>query len=138
MSEKLANEASTMTTFEALPLLLTIEELQKIMSISRPSAYNLAHQRGFPSIRIGKSLRVPKFALIDWVNRQAANKLENKPSLVGGPRPKDSYDKAAAWVHQGMTTREAYSKWQVCYPEEIACFDTFRQAIGRRLRRVSP
>ena len=39
---------------------LTIEELQKILSIGRNSAYALLQSGALPSFRIGKKWRVPK------------------------------------------------------------------------------
>jgi excisionase family DNA binding protein len=50
--------------------LLTVEELANYLKISRPKAYQLVHQVGFPKINIGKSIRVPKVALDNWINSQ--------------------------------------------------------------------
>ncbi len=54
-------------------VVLTIPEVAKILEIGRASAYNLAKQQGFPSIRIGRQLRVPEEALRRWINSQTAS-----------------------------------------------------------------
>jgi excisionase family DNA binding protein len=53
-----------------LPEVLRIEEVAKVLRISRSSAYALAHSRNFPVINPlgGKSLRVPKDAFIKWLD----------------------------------------------------------------------
>lgn len=51
--------------------LLTVEEMAKILRIGRSSAYELCRQKEFPVIRIGKNIRIPEKALLDWVERQS-------------------------------------------------------------------
>jgi len=62
---------------EDLPEMLRVEEAAQVLRISRSRAYEevAVYQRtsgaaGLPSIRIGRSLRVPKHALIAWVNEK--------------------------------------------------------------------
>ena len=64
-------------TFEDLPEMLRVEEAAEVLRISRTRAYeevsryqNSAGGFGLPSIRIGRSLRVPKKALIRWIDEQ--------------------------------------------------------------------
>lgn len=42
------------TSWEQVPLYLTIDELALLMGISRAGAYSLAHSEGFPLTRWGK------------------------------------------------------------------------------------
>ena len=58
------------TSFEQLPLTLCAEEVAMVLSISRANAYTLMHSRGFPTIKIGKRMSVPKDKLIEWMERQ--------------------------------------------------------------------
>jgi excisionase family DNA binding protein len=53
--------------------LLTVEEMAKILRIGRSSAYELCRQKEFPVIRIGKNIRIPEKALLDWVESQIAS-----------------------------------------------------------------
>jgi excisionase family DNA binding protein len=51
--------------------LLTVKELAEILRIGRSSAYELCRQNAFPVVRVGKSIRIPKGALLDWVERES-------------------------------------------------------------------
>ncbi|WP_433543363.1 helix-turn-helix domain-containing protein [Neomoorella humiferrea] len=57
-------------SFEDLPEILTVNELQSVLGVSRVTAYQLVHQNGFPSFRLGRALRIPKRALLDWLAQQ--------------------------------------------------------------------
>ena len=56
--------------YEDLPLMLTAPEVGEVLGISRASAYELVRSRGFPSVRIGTRIIVPKDKLIAWINEQ--------------------------------------------------------------------
>ena len=56
--------------YEDLPLTLTAPEVGEALGISRASAYELVRSKGFPSIRIGTRIIVPKDKLIAWINQQ--------------------------------------------------------------------
>ena len=56
------------TSFDDLPLTLRVEELMPILNIGRNTAYELIRCRKIHSIRIGKQLRIPKQALIDYLS----------------------------------------------------------------------
>jgi excisionase family DNA binding protein len=45
---------------EELPLVLTMRDIQEITGLSKPKVYQLAHTRGFPVVRFGRALRVPR------------------------------------------------------------------------------
>ena len=51
--------------------LLTIEEMGKLLKISRSKAYMLIKQNGFPIIRIGKCIRINKNELLSWLQTQS-------------------------------------------------------------------
>lgn len=44
-------------------LVLTVEEAAKVLRIGRSAAYEAARRGELPSVRIGRSLRVPRAAL---------------------------------------------------------------------------
>ena len=56
--------------YEDLPLTLTAPEVGKALGISRAAAYELVRSRGFPSMRIGTRILVPKDKFIAWINEQ--------------------------------------------------------------------
>lgn len=52
---------------EELPALLTVGEMSKILRIGRVKAYQIIKTPGFPSVKIGRSVRIPKKALLKWI-----------------------------------------------------------------------
>ena len=50
---------------ERLPLVLTIEEAAGVLRISRGSAYEAARRGELPTVRVGRSLRVPRARLLE-------------------------------------------------------------------------
>jgi excisionase family DNA binding protein len=55
-----------------LPLVLNVEEVAKIMHVSRQTAYELVHSQGFPAVRVGRCIRVPREAFLTWLNAEAS------------------------------------------------------------------
>lgn len=52
-------------------LTMTVEEAAKVIGVSRPVAYELAKQTGFPCVRVGRRLLVSVEGLRQWVLREA-------------------------------------------------------------------
>lgn len=53
-----------------LPLTLTVPEVGEVLGISRAKAYDLVRSEGFPSMRIGTRILVPRDKLIRWIDKQ--------------------------------------------------------------------
>ena len=60
--------ASNYRSYDELPLTLRVEDLTSILDIGRNTAYELVRCGKIRSIRIGKQLRIPKQALIDYLS----------------------------------------------------------------------
>ena len=60
------------TSYDQLPLALSAEEVSQVLGISRANAYALMHSKGFPTLKIGKRMTVPKDKLIAWTEKQLA------------------------------------------------------------------
>lgn len=60
----------TYTSLEQLPLALSAEDVAQVLGISRANAYILMRSKGFPTIKIGKRMTVPKDKLIEWIDKQ--------------------------------------------------------------------
>lgn len=60
---------SNYKTYDDLPLFLNAETVAGVLGISPSSAYELMHEPGFPVLRVGKRLVVPKEKFRDWVER---------------------------------------------------------------------
>ena len=48
----------------------TVDEIQDILSISRPTAYNLVKKNVFRSVRVGGHIRISKKSFDDWLDHQ--------------------------------------------------------------------
>ena len=59
---------STYTTYDELPLFLNADLVAQVLGISNSSAYELMHEKDFPSMRIGNRLIVPKEKFKTWVD----------------------------------------------------------------------
>ena len=57
-------------SYDELPLTLTVPEVGEVLGISRAKAYDLARSEGFPSMRIGRRILVPRNKLIRWIDEQ--------------------------------------------------------------------
>ena len=57
-------------SLEDLPLTLTVEEAGQILRVGRNTAYELVRCGKLPSIRVGKQIRIPRQALLDYLSRQ--------------------------------------------------------------------
>ena len=55
-------------SFDELPLTLRVGDLMPILDIGRNTAYELVRCGTIRSIRIGKQLRIPKDALVEYLS----------------------------------------------------------------------
>ena len=60
---------------------LSVSELAKTLGISKPKAYELTRQDGFPAIRIGeKRIIIPVEGLKVWLNNNSGSITQNSIS----------------------------------------------------------
>ena len=57
---------------DQLPCMLNADKIARYLEISRAGAYELMHSEGFPLIRIGKRMIVPRDKFLEWVDNQTA------------------------------------------------------------------
>ena len=60
----------TFKSYEDLPLMFSVPEMGAALGISRAGAYELARSEGFPALRIGTRIVIPKDKLQEWVDKQ--------------------------------------------------------------------
>jgi excisionase family DNA binding protein len=63
-------EGERMIEQQTLPLVLKADDVQRILGISRVKVYELLHQQGFPTLRVGRSLRIPRDAFLKWMDAE--------------------------------------------------------------------
>lgn len=64
--------SQTYKSIEDMPMMLTITQVAAVLSISRTSAYELAHCKNFPAMLIGSRIVVPRDQLIGWIDEKLA------------------------------------------------------------------
>ena len=57
-------------SYDELPLMLSVPEVAAVLGISRAGAYELVRSEGFPTLRIGSRIVVPKEKFIRWIDAQ--------------------------------------------------------------------
>ena len=58
--------------YNELPLFLNAELVSQVLGVSPSSVYELMHEPGFPILKIGNRMVVPKEKFIQWVERNTA------------------------------------------------------------------
>ena len=60
-----------MTKANEIALVLTVEDLARILAISKNTAYELVRSRKIRSVKIGRTYRIPRSALQEYLNSAA-------------------------------------------------------------------
>ena len=61
-------------SYEELPLMLSVPEVAAVLGISQAGAYELVRTDGFPSLKVGSRIVVPKEKFIEWIDKNTAKK----------------------------------------------------------------
>ena len=64
-------KSSVYKSYDELPLFLNSDLVSKALGIAPSSAYELMHEKNFPTLRIGSRMAVPKEKFIQWVEEHA-------------------------------------------------------------------
>lgn len=65
-------EKTVYKTFDEMPMFLSVSAVAKLLGISVSSGYELMHEKGFPSIKIGGRIVVPRDKLKAWLEARTA------------------------------------------------------------------
>lgn len=65
------SKTETNISWDQLPLILSVPDVAAILGVGRYTAYNLVNSKGFPTIRLGRKLKVPRDKLRAWVEQSA-------------------------------------------------------------------
>ena len=63
-------------SYDELPLFLNSATVAKVLGVAPSSAYELMHDPGFPILKVGSRLVVPKKKFITWVSAQTGGTQE--------------------------------------------------------------
>ncbi len=56
-------------SYDDLPLFLNAELVAKVLGVSTSSGYELMHEPGFPILKVGSRMVVPKEKFVQWVEQ---------------------------------------------------------------------
>lgn len=56
-------------------LTISVEEMAAELGVSVKTAYTLTHRQDFPTIKIGRRIRISREGLRDWVQAQQQNNM---------------------------------------------------------------
>ena len=59
----------TYKSYDELPLMLNADTVKDVLGISISSVYELMKEKGFPSLKIGSRIVVPKDKFKEWVEQ---------------------------------------------------------------------
>lgn len=59
---------STYKSYDDLPLFLNAAMVSKVLGVSPSSGYELMHKPGFPVLKVGSRMVVPKEQFMRWVD----------------------------------------------------------------------
>ena len=62
-------KVSQFKDYSELPLFLNADTVAKALGVSPSSGYELMHDPGFPILRVGNRMVVPKERFIQWVEQ---------------------------------------------------------------------
>ena len=60
---------SNCKSYDDLPLFLNASMVSQVLGVSPSSGYELMHESGFPVLKIGNRIVVPKEKFIQWVEQ---------------------------------------------------------------------
>ena len=65
-------EKTKYKSYDDLPLMLSVNDVAEVLGISKSSAYVLAKEKGFPTLKIGARVVVPRDRFIEWINKNVS------------------------------------------------------------------
>lgn len=64
-------KTSACKSYDELPLFLNANLVSRVLGVSVSTAYELMHEPGFPVLRVGSRMVVPKEKFTQWVDVQS-------------------------------------------------------------------
>lgn len=62
---------ATIKNADELPFMLTVAQAQAVYGCSKKLMYDTVHRKDFPAIRLGRTIRIPRDAFLQWIEQQA-------------------------------------------------------------------
>ena len=68
-------KTSVCRSYGELPLFLNANLVSQVLGVSVSTAYELMHEPGFPVLRVGSRMVVPKEKFAQWVEEQSGGAI---------------------------------------------------------------
>ena len=68
-------KTSVCRSYAELPLFLNANQVSQVLGVSVSTAYELMHETGFPVLRVGNRMVVPKEKFIRWAEEQSGGAI---------------------------------------------------------------
>ena len=68
-------------SYDELPLMLSVPEVASVLGISRAGAYELVKGKGFPALKIGSRIVVPKERFIQWIDEKTSEAARHRSAI---------------------------------------------------------
>ena len=59
-------------SIDELPLFLNAKTIAEVLGVSTSSAYELMHEKEFPTVRVGSRMVVPKEKFVEWIEKEVS------------------------------------------------------------------
>ena len=63
-------KTSVCRSYDELPLFLNANLVSQVLGVSISTAYELMNESGFPVLRVGSRMVVPKERFVEWVSQR--------------------------------------------------------------------
>lgn len=67
-------EKNIYKSYEDLPLMLTVPDVASVLVVSRVGAYELVYSEGFPVLKVGSRIVIPRDKFLLWIEKQCDGK----------------------------------------------------------------
>lgn len=75
MNSEVKMKESNYKSYDELPLFLNVNIVSNVLGISKTSAYELVRSKGFPVLKIGSRMVVPKDKFREWVEQNMGGSI---------------------------------------------------------------
>ena len=66
-------------TFGELPLVLTVDEARRVLRIGRRQLYQAIARRDVHTVKVGRSIRIPRSSLEAWLAEPQTDLAQSRP-----------------------------------------------------------
>ena len=72
---------------EDYPMTLQAKHIMEIMGLSEPTVYALMRSKGFPLVKVGRKVLVPRDVFFEWYYEQARASMRGEKDIVSRRAP---------------------------------------------------